>query len=287
MEDINHFSIALYGTTINVSRKPLYDVAHTVEYIIVGKHQQQLLDHIFNRKEGCIRHSPSFNKFYHPGLIHFKDSISYKHTNDESDPNDETYKPFEEENKFTLTTVIPQSESQTIIEIAEPYITSDGYYRDPISNQLKLRFRYRKTKLRKECTFDGQQAITEASKDLAWCYENALMTGIIYKNIAIPTLGADVGFPREKAAPIALTEITDFIRAFHPHTYNRIELVVKKWSEFTAYKKFLIDCWIEPCLLILAHTDKDHFLYHVPREIIDFILLLMHVVTIQQKREIS
>jgi hypothetical protein len=279
MERIDHFSVKLYGTIINVSKQSLRNVAGTVGCVIVGKHQQQLLDHILDEKQKCIRNSPPFNKFYHPGLIHLQDAIFYKNENDESNSDDDTYKPFEEENKFTLTQVVPQQKGQKIVGVTEPYITLDGWYQDHLTNQLVPCFRYRKTKSRKELTLYKEEAIAEASKDLRWCYENALMTGIIHTSVAISTLSADIGFPREKAVPIALTEIINFIRNYAPRIYDRVELVVKKRSEFAAYKKILIDYWQKPCLLILAHKDENHFLHNVPREILDSILQLMHRTT--------
>jgi hypothetical protein len=143
------------------------------------------------------------------------------------------------------------------------------------------------------CTFYKNQAIIAASNDLPLCYTNALTEGLKYfpnsseenndskknKSIAFPTLSADVGFPRDKAVPITLTSITNFIRNYISDGYDRIELVVKKRSEFAAYKKFLINYWQKPCLLILAHQDNKHFLYTIPRELLDFILRLMHPVT--------
>jgi hypothetical protein len=284
MKEINHFSIKLYETTINVNKKPLYAIADNIDFIIVGKHQQQLLDHEFIFEEKYTRFS-AFNTFYQPGLIGPRDTFFAQNEDDESASDDETYKPFEEENRCKLRKkVIPKQLHQTIIEVTEPYITFDGYHRHHATNVLLPRFRYKVKKFNKhgtlkEHTFYGEQAILEASNSLAQCYENVLMLGSIYNSIVIPTLSADLGFPREKAVPIALTEIINFTRNYHPYAYNRVELVVKKRSEFAAYTTFLMHYWIKPCLLILAHKDTEHFLYNVPREIINNILQLMHPTT--------
>jgi hypothetical protein len=45
MERTDHFSIVLYGTTINVSKQSLCNIANTVDIFIVGKHQQLLLNY--------------------------------------------------------------------------------------------------------------------------------------------------------------------------------------------------------------------------------------------------
>lgn len=130
----------------------------------------------------------------------------------------------------------------------------------------------------------AEHAISEASKDLIRCYEETLTLGLpidgTQKSIAIPTLSADVGFPRVLAATLALTVITDFIRN-NPNkpdrnAYNRMELLVKKNSEFTAYVEFLKNYWRKPTILILAHKDSDHFLFGIPRDIIDRILQFMY-----------
>lgn len=276
MEQIDHFSIKLYGTTINVSKESLYNIADKVDICIVGRHQQQLLNYSI------------FTKFYYPGTQDPSDIniLFYKNKNDESDSDDDICNLFEEENRSKICKNVKQKEvTSTIIKIAEPYISLDGWYRDPFTNTLMPRCCYKVMKqnvilrLFQEKTFYENQALIEASKDLAWCYENAFMKGIICKSIAFPTLSAGMGFPRDKAAPIALTAIINFLRNYAPYIYDRIELVVKKRSEFAAYKKFLIDYWQKPCLLILAHQDEDHFLHNAPREIIDFILRLMHPTT--------
>ena len=58
-------------------------------------------------------------------------------------------------------------------------------------------------------------------------------------SIALPALSTDVGFPREQAAPFAVAAILQFIKDF-PNAYDRIELFVKKRSEFELYKNILM-----------------------------------------------
>ena len=58
------------------------------------------------------------------------------------------------------------------------------------------------------------------------------------KSIALPALGTAVDFPRDKAALIAVPEIIKFIKN-NPNAYDRIELFVKKQSEFEVYQTLL------------------------------------------------
>ncbi len=272
------FSIVLYRTTINVSKTPLYDIANKVDQIIVGKHEQQLLT------------DDIFDIFYQPGIMDLRGNILCKHTDDESDSDDETYKPFQEENRSKLWEKIIEKDTPSTIGVAEPCILSHGWCNDyetkkqiPIPCYKVQRFNKDNPKT-ESWTFYRDHAILEASKDLILCYEEVLTLGLpidgTKKSIAFPTLSADVGFPREKAAIIALTTITNFIRNNpnipNHNAYNRMELLVKKRSEFTAYVEFLKNYWRKPGILILAHTDADHFLFEIPRDIIDYILQLMY-----------
>jgi hypothetical protein len=177
---------------------------------------------------------------------------------------------------------------QTIIEITEPCIPSEGWLRDIPTDVLMPHPSYNVERVTTDgkglqiMFFYGNSAITEASKDLALCYDIALQKGVEEKRktIAITTLSANVGFPREKAVPIAINRITQFIRN-NPGTYERMELCVKKRSEFENYKQFLINYWQKPCLLYCAHKDENHFLYNIPRDVIHCILQLMHPYTNQ------
>jgi hypothetical protein len=270
----DQFTIMLYGTTINVSKKSLHDIADTVNLIIVGKHQQQLLDY-----------SP-FAKSYNPGEMHFQPNILYIDNENYSD--DETHYFFEEEKRISRwKTIYQHTTSTTILSVVEPRITLDGWRRNIRTNKLTPRPRYvaQRLLLPHNRLIDwmaiGTNAITEASKDLARCYNNVLIIGKTHlkiddeKSIAIPALSTDVGFPREIAAPIAIRTIIDFLSS-NAQAYDRIELCVKKRSEFATYKQLLSDYWQKPYFLYCAHKNNEHFLCNVPREIIDYILKLMH-----------
>lgn len=274
--ETNSFSIMHYGTIINLTKQSLCTVVDNVDLIIVGRHEQQLLQ--FS--------SPNFA--YTPGEMYYADNTIYtKNKEYDSDSDDDTYKPFAEENKKLLRQETEQKIISTIvIQIAEPRIPQIIWYRDPRTNTPTPTPHYETTRPNKNSpffshhlTFDGAQAIIEASKDLALCYATALTDGLYQlskkdKSIALATLSADVGFPREKAAPIAVKEVLTFVRN-NPKAYARIELFVKKRSEFTLYKQLLNAYWERICPLYYAHKDPNNLLSNVPRDIIDYITWLM------------
>lgn len=275
--ETNSFSIMHYGTIINLTKQSLSTVVNNVDLVIVGKYEQQLLQ--FS--------PPDFS--YTPGKMYYADNTIYtKNKEYDSDSDDDTYKPFTEENRTLLRKGSEQKiTSNIVIQIVEPRISQINWYRDPRTNQPTPSPHYAVTRPDKNdpfwsnnLTFDGVQAIIAASKDLALCYITALTDGLYQlsdkkdKSIALATLSADVGFPREKAAPIAVREVLTFVRN-NPQAYARIELFVKKRSEFTLYKKLLNAYWERICPLYCAHKDQDNLLSNVPRDIIDYVTWLM------------
>lgn len=122
----NFFSIVLYGTIINVNKTSLYNIADNVDQIIVGKHEQQLLT--------C----DVFGAFYQPAVVDFRGNILCKHTDDESDSDDETYKPFQEENKLKLWEKVTDKDAPSIIGVAEPYISLKGWDNNYETNKYPL-----------------------------------------------------------------------------------------------------------------------------------------------------
>jgi hypothetical protein len=90
----------------------------------------------------------------------------------------------------------------------------------------------------------GDEAIDQASNDLALCYYNVLSAGLQglsgkkEKSIALSALGTAVDFPREKAALVAVPAIINFIKN-NPNAYDCIELLVKKRSELDLYHLLL------------------------------------------------
>jgi hypothetical protein len=262
----NHFSIVLYGTMINVSTQSLSDI--TTERFIVGTNEQFLLN-----PSTCIRCYTSGK------IIRYQNSFC-TNTYDAHYAHDNAYEFFEEENgsKRHKNAICHTTRDNQVMVIVEPCISLNSWYY-VIKKQISVpQYTVQKPDkiIGQLSTLTGDDAISQASKDLALCYTTALECKTNPQTIAIPTLGADVGFPRDKAVPIALNAILTFLKN-NPKKYERIELVIKKQSEFAAYKKFLTDYWQKLYLFLLAHQDREHFLSIIPRDIIRYILQLRHV----------
>jgi hypothetical protein len=277
METIHFFRIMHYGTTINLIKNSLHNADDKVDILVMGKHEQQLLGFA------------EFERYYQIGEINYSPYISYKENMDnESTSDDDTYKPFDEENRTKIRQNVTQKTVPNIgLIITEPRIPTNKWIRNPLTNELRLIPSYKVIRPQERSwdsfySFEDNKAIIEASKDLALCYKNALTEGCKKlsekkdKSIALPTLSADVGFPREKAAAIAVSTILEFV-INNPRAYDRIELFVKKRSEFALYKKLLSEYWKRICLLYCANTDYEHFLSYVPRDVINYIIQLMHI----------
>jgi hypothetical protein len=268
--ETNNFSIKIYGTIINVTNGPLH-VLHN-NTCVVGQHQQQLLE--FSNIE----------KSYIPGELSCSHTLKYiENIYSENSSDDDTYKTFEVENRHKLSkNAQTLTTKNKVIRVTEPCISSAGWRRDPQTDRLipttsytihRFDENHQKTYL----DFKDDKAVREASKDLILCYEKALIHGVPHpeKNIAFSTLSADVGFPRDKAAPIAIKTIITFLKN-NPHTYNCITLCVQKRSEFTAYKKLLNDYWQRICLLycVYKNYDTDVALSWLPLDVINHIAWL-------------
>ncbi len=270
MEQPDKFSIVLYGTTIDVSTKFLSNIVN-IDLFVAGSHEQESL---------CS--STIIN--YPPGTISYQENIYWENKDHESNYRDNTWEFFGYENQSKKAQKNIISQPGRVRVITEPCITLKGWYNNLATNTLIPIPKYEISRFDTHQnmwvpkTFNGDQAITEACQDLILCYEKVLEQGIYIqsKSIAIPTLGADVGFPRDKAAPIALNTITHFLM-HHPYAYQCIKLWVKNRSEFVAYTTFLTNYWQRPTLLYCTHKDENHFLYGVPGDIIGYILLLIHL----------
>jgi O-acetyl-ADP-ribose deacetylase (regulator of RNase III) len=94
--------------------------------------------------------------------------------------------------------------------------------------------------------FYANDAIKEALVDLGKCYKAVLSYGcdkmkdMPDKTIAIAPLGTEVGVPREKAAPIVVKAVFEFIQAGKKNpSYSKIVLLVRKSSELAEYKSLI------------------------------------------------
>lgn len=244
------FSIVHNNTTIILKKQPITD-AHT-NIIVIGQNQQTWLKTgQFNNDltMGKITLQEKNNRWAH--------HIYHKNMNEDSDSENDTYKPFILKNDPTAPLhdlfFIETTEVEPIIfKITEPCIAispCNAEASNIIENFIHYNFVHYNNeqdinKQTYQKKYEDNEALTKASEKLTICYKNALSLGLIKlynidkRSIALDALSTKVGFPREKAAPIAIDAIIDFINNF-PDAYNRIELFIKKRSEFETYKKLL------------------------------------------------
>ena len=280
------FTITYHGTKINVTKESLFDISDKATMTVVGKHQQHMLHYYFLENYEKI------------GTVYFPNSTIYQKLKEyDSDSDDDTYKPYDpcclsdtEKHKLTNRKV---PENGLITKIIEPCILQSFF-----PNEQKKIYQYNVTRKHKNSiiypsynvlTFMDEAAIQEASKDLVECYNDALTSpikcGALYNytdnktkaTVALPPLGADAGFPRDKAAPIAITTILEWIEK-NPNTYETIYFYVKKRSDFTRYKLLLLQhsgLLHKVCLFYCAYIDKNNILVSLPKDIIDYIMKLI------------
>lgn len=273
----NSLSIVSCGTKITVIKESLSTMANKVDRLIVGAKQQNT-----SAAEG-IEEPNLIGTIVNTARIRDNDSAS----------DDDNYKPYPYRlgDKRKKPNNIPlNAETTCIVNMVEPYITAETYLNK--KNELTAGLTYtvhRKIKqpytpyriidyTHKILTFHKKQAILEASQDLMYCYQVAL-NQILCNNssiIALSTLGADVGFPRALAAPIAITTVLEWVKE-HPQGYNNIHFVVKKRSDFALYKKLLFQqCLPMETVLLLycAHNDPKDLFSYIPHDVIRHITFL-------------
>ncbi|HEX4068567.1 MAG TPA: hypothetical protein VHX42_00560 [Candidatus Babeliales bacterium] len=233
MEQVNQWSITLYDTKINLIKGFIGDAGDRVSAIIVGRNQQQTL------------REPSLGDIQDVGQCYSGQSIYKKSKDDESASDDDTYKPYEHADYSSKddTTKIWKRATEikvaaTIVAIIEPRIMKTNSF-DSEYNTIEVPYYIN----RKSCWdgAEGTKAIEEAIKDLKMCYEkilDRLVKSGDKKSIALQALSTEIGFPREKAAPIAVKTIVEFIKN-NSGAYAEIEMFVKKRSEFDLYKNLL------------------------------------------------
>lgn len=289
-------SLIYNGTKINLIKGSWEDATDRIDLTIVGNQQQHMLIEEFDHLDTVGRTYWSYGN-RHP--------IHKRKKEDNSASDDDTYKPYRHIDKQTWRD--GQTTKKFTMMIEEPCISDStrikryGFFPDnsnimqniTIPTQCLNTFVYnchRDVPNRQDMFYDlcfqGNTAIQEASKDLSLCYTKALIEGLKYftyssakdKNIAFPTLGADVGFPRDKAVPIAIEAIFNFLQD-NPNQYNSIHLFVKKRSEFALYKKLLMQRY-KPikviCLLYLMQKDPTQDFSYLPQDVINHIAWFMY-----------
>lgn len=270
MQD-NNFSITSYETIINLTKGFLSKA--NVDIIVVGKHQQRTLQ-------------KTFIQFQHDKYDY---AMYEKQPEYDSDSNDDTYTAH---NHIQQNQLWKHAHKKTlnnlVMAITEPRIVQFQYH-DQTLNKLIIgpmhHNNHQNTKI--DNSYLGHEtenirAIETASKDLIVCYQNALRDGLLNlgkkkeKSIAFPPLSADVGFPRDKAAPIAVATILEFIKN-NPYQYNRIELFVKKRSDYKRYEELLKNHYMKMQKALLLYYRQHNYIDFnlLPREVQSIILMLM------------
>ena len=223
-----------YGETkINVKRGSPCDLDGKIDYIVFGSNEQRLLAKSF--VDGYfVGHTTAFRR----------KSLYIERKNADSDFEDDTYVSCYNDLRDRSEKDLYKKYLKSIaIEVIEPLLFTSQY-----SGEYYY-YAEKKVLDHKNWFYGikqfGVEAIEDASHDLALCYERVLTTGLLLdkekkKSIALPTLGTAVDFPREKAAPIAVKTILNFVKN-NPKAYSRIELFVKKRSDLVLYRTLLAD----------------------------------------------
>ncbi len=223
----------------------------------IGRHIEQQTFHpgliILGKKEQYKLQQATMGDRARVGEVSLSphNSIFIKYKGCDSASDDDTYKPFTSSIKKSWNDAYSRKYFNcSILTVVEPGIEYE-YFVDDMPRQYGY-FPTRVTEERNifiEPEFFGENALEEAKKDLAVCYDNALLTGSIMlgqtsnKTIAIDPLGTAVGIPGKDAVQVAIESVTEFIE-YHPHTYALIQLFVKKRSDFALYKK-LCGPWLD------------------------------------------
>jgi hypothetical protein len=274
--ETNFWTVTYRGTKINVNKGCISDVGDKVDAMVLGENQQ-MRDHSANVGEILERKSIA------------NPPIAYRYKQDIGDvSDDDSYQPFPYPGEEKCCNFLKKSVNCLVFFVIEPCIRQG-------SNKVFLYSVNRPHQGRKEiydcCLFEGDNAIKEATKDLIFCYKEAFVVvekeliDEVEKSIAFAALSADTGFPREKAASIAVKTILEYIQN-NPSAYDRVELFVTKRCEFAWYKLLLMDhCGLiyKICLLACAHIshctnayrDPEYPLSLLPRELIHYIANLI------------
>ncbi len=266
MEKENQWSITVYGTKINLT-KDSYDKRQVnVDVMVVG----------YNKSAGS------------------RNICSISRRNDKGE-DDILLAPMPRDDDglqlFSLSSTV-----SNVFSIAEPWVAHCSVYINGQYSDETIRYCYeKKGKLVEEdciqrVEFYADMALQEASKDLSFCYEIVLKEGLERlgnkeeKSIGLLALSADlnlvshdqVGFPREKAAPIAAASILEFIKN-NIGAYNCIELFVEQNCGFDLYKELLMQWRGKENVLLLyfAQKDSEHLLSSLPCELISYIANLI------------
>lgn len=271
---INSWSIFYYGTKIHLTQESLFDISDKVDITVVGRYQQKMLGDNEDFYDSIV------------GMIYFPDPAIIYQKKDNNSTSDDIYKPYHPKKK-ELPSNSKIIESQ-LIKVVEPCIIQKCHTKK-IGEKIIRTITKRKTISKNVTLKNNIPIVSEAEYALARCYHNALfcpkfmmiMNDNIKKrnitfpiqSIALATLSVDLGFPRQKAAHIAVRAIIEFINN-NPNMYSNIYFIIEKRSDFDMYKKLLLKPWEKIVLFLCASQDKGSILSMLPPEIIKHILIV-------------
>jgi hypothetical protein len=272
MEEL-HFSVISCGTTINLYKSSLLEASKKVDVLVVGYNHQALL-------KNC---SYSFNV----GRIQYSDRrIVYEKNIDEDNNNYEIYCLLNQNTLYTrdpLDIILINHLFCRQFIVTEPVILSFDSYphgKNGISYFVEI---IDDDDISKTHDCYGSKVLPLAEKHLYTCYEYVLAEALENlgnkkeKGIALSTLSADVGFPRNRAAFIAVKAVLEFIQD-NPAQYTHIDFCVSRESDFNYYKEFLSRLKKIYFLFCAFFNDHESLFSLFPRDIINYIGHFLHYI---------
>ena len=204
-------------TMVCLKKGTLQDVPSHIN-MVVGYNQQYKLTNVavdFNANVGTV--PLSSNLFY-----------SKKRTAQENSDDDEESQPYQIKKTMNVNEIEYTRLQMNLLSVVEPCVWIKEYN---FGQAGKYFYMVNRAGVEDKDTYRGSEAINAALGDMEVCYKNVLSLcrakqetkDRIY--IALPFL--EVGIPMEKAAPIVVKSIVDFIRTC-PHAYSVIYLLTTK-----------------------------------------------------------
>jgi len=287
MENSNGWSITSYGTRINLTKGSILDADGRVDVVVAGNNQQRML---VNSNGWIVSKIGDLSYFDCVEL--FVDDIKHglwvKNKEDDSVSDDNTDNLFENDKDINFEDINTKGH-----KVFFKTTTKSVYITEPCIRYKNSSFLYSverpnpdSEKIYNCLLFRNEEAFEQATKDLDMCYAIVLQRVLVdlsekkERSIALHTLSTEVGFPRKKAAPIAIKAVLKFIKN-NFGAYNRIELFVRKRFEFDLYKELLQKgCKLPTSILLLCiamHKDLNSSFQIFPREIIYDIAKLVNI----------
>lgn len=247
----NVWTITFGGTKINVHKGDMLDTyadgQKKVDFIAVGHYAQR-------HKFSFSAFEPFIGKCWKPKEVFFATSNT---------DNNYSFVSYHIKNGKRKALFPEQKDYNVCIKVGEPQLWEYGIHwcyrpRRQLSNGKSIYQDY-----------EGSDAIKEGLQDLEVCYAKVLAyiaeqnDKQLAKAVALPTLGVEKYtsnvLPKDKAAPIAVKLIIEFIKN-NRDAYNCMELFVEEDFEFDLYKELLMHWRGKENVLLLycAHKDSEN-----------------------------